>query len=169
MDENSPDTHRDYQLSETERMLVNLIRVGVIHKVDYQNGTAQVKFGGTETDFIPWFTLRAGKDKSWNPPNKGEQVMVLSPNGDLVQGVILVGLFSNQFPQNASKEGVHRIDYEDKSYYQHDNETQKTEFYHEGPLVIKGNILTKITSEHPVIIESNAALTLKGSSKTVVL
>jgi phage baseplate assembly protein V len=76
---------------DTPRQLANLIRFGTVHTVAGKR--VQVKIGGLLTRPLPWVSPRAGKTKSWSPPTVGEQVVVLSPNGDLGAGVVLGGIF----------------------------------------------------------------------------
>ena len=46
---------------------------------------------------------RAGADREWDPPTIGEQVVLLSPSGNLAQGVVLTGLFSDLIPANGDR------------------------------------------------------------------
>lgn len=73
------------------RQLANLIRFGTVQAVAGKR--VQVKVGGLLTRPIPWVSTRAGKTQSWSPPDIGEQVVVLSPNGDLGAAVALGGIF----------------------------------------------------------------------------
>ena len=77
------------------RQLANLIRFGTVHTVAGKR--VQVKVGGLLTRPIPWITPRAGKTTSWSPPDIGEQVMVVSPNGDLGAAVAIGGLFCDAY------------------------------------------------------------------------
>lgn len=90
-----------YAITELDRRLANMIRVGTIKEVDLDAGLAGVQLGDPddddgdfETDFLPWLVARAGqKRKKWTAPEVGEQVLVLSPSGELSQGFILGGIF----------------------------------------------------------------------------
>lgn len=77
------------------RQLANLIRFGTIQTVASKR--VQVQVGGLLTRPIPWVSPRAGKTKSWSPPDIGEQVMVLSPNGDLGASVAIGGIFCDAY------------------------------------------------------------------------
>ena len=79
--------------AEISRRLENLIRLGTIAEVDYQNAKARVKSGAILTDFLPFATARAGDVKTWTPPSIGEQVFVFSMSGELTNGVILTGIY----------------------------------------------------------------------------
>ena len=88
------------------RKLANLIRFGTVQAVAGKR--VQVKIGGLLTRPIAWVSTRAGQTKSWSPPDIGEQVMVLSPNGDLGAGVALGGIFcdANDLPDGANADTV---------------------------------------------------------------
>jgi len=88
------------------RKLANLIRFGTVQTVAGKR--VQVKIGGLHTRPIAWVSTRAGKTKSWSPPDIGEQVMVLSPNGDLGAGVAIGGIFcdANDVPDEANADTV---------------------------------------------------------------
>ncbi len=79
-------------ISELFRRVNNIIRVGKVVSVDYTNAKAQVKIGQITTDFMPWLTPSTA---AWIPLKNGEQVVVLSPNGDLRMGMILPSLYQN--------------------------------------------------------------------------
>ena len=97
-------------LNELERRLSNLINIGVVSEVDYDKCTARVKIGEIETAHLDFATIKAGKAKIWNPPEIGEQVLVLSPCGDLNNGIIWGALYakSSKAPSNI-KSKEHRI------------------------------------------------------------
>jgi phage baseplate assembly protein V len=86
--------------------LANLIRFGTVQAVAGKR--VQVKIGGLLTRPIAWVSARAGNTKSWSPPDIGEQVLVLSPNGDLGAAVALGGIFcdANDVPEGATSDNV---------------------------------------------------------------
>lgn len=56
--------------------------------LDLVKAKVRVKLGENLRGWLPWLTT-AGHLKTWNPPVVGEQVVVLSPGGDLEQSVVL--------------------------------------------------------------------------------
>jgi phage baseplate assembly protein V len=88
------------------RQLANLIRFGTVQTVAGKR--VQVQVGGLLTRPIPWLSTRAGKTKTWSPPDIGEQVMVLSPNGDLGAAVAIGGIFCDAYdiPRDANANTV---------------------------------------------------------------
>lgn len=88
------------------RQLANLIRFGTVQAVTGKR--VRVQLGGLLTRPIPWVSTRAGQTKSWSPPDIGEQVVVLSPNGDTTAGVAIGGIFcdANDVPEEANADTV---------------------------------------------------------------
>ena len=124
-----PDTQRQEQnwaLVELERRLSNLARIGVVHEADYPAARLRIRYDVTPdgtpvvTTWLPWITQRAGADRSWWAPEVGEQVMILSPSGDLGQGIVLAGLYQQKYPANADTADLTRVDWDDGSWVLHD-------------------------------------------------
>jgi len=110
---------------ETTRRVENIARLGTVLAVRHASpARCRVKLGDNTTDWIPWFTCRAGgkQGSMWWAPVVGEQCMVLSPGGDLAQGVALLGLYSDKKPQGASEAGMFRMDWSSDDYMQHNTE-----------------------------------------------
>ncbi|PQZ91929.1 MULTISPECIES: phage baseplate assembly protein V [Pseudomonas] len=103
------------------RMLENLIRFGVIAAVQMEPPRVQVKTGALDTAWLPWLALRAGADQEWDPPTVGEQVILLSPSGQIANGVVVTGLFSDHIPANGNRAGLHRRTYADGAVIEYDS------------------------------------------------
>lgn len=84
-----------YKISDLYRRLNNIIRVGKVVAVDYNQAKAQVQIGKIKTAYLPW--LIPSTD-TWIPIKQGEQVLVLSPNGNISMGVILPALYQSAKP-----------------------------------------------------------------------
>ncbi len=89
----------DTQLTELLRLLRNLIRTGVVTKVDTNRGVCRIATGNLETDWRPWLTMRAGNSRTWWAPSRGEQVLLLSVGGELTTSFVLPAVYSDQFPE----------------------------------------------------------------------
>ena len=97
------------QLGELQRRLDNLLRFGTVTELDHKAARARVQCAGNLTAWLRWFAPAAGQDDTeWRPPSLGEQVMILSPSGELRAGVILSGLYSDQAPANGDAAGLFR-------------------------------------------------------------
>ena len=86
-------------IAELFRRVNNLLRVGKVVAVDYGKARARVKIGGITTDFLPWLVPSTA---TWFPLKKGEQVVVLSPNGDFSFAMILPALYQSAKPAPSS-------------------------------------------------------------------
>ena len=100
-----------FSLIELERRLANLIRVATIESVDTAAATCRVRIGELVTGDLPWLTARAGDTRSWSAPDVGEQVLVVSPFGDLAQGIVLPSLYQAAHPAPESSADIKAIHY----------------------------------------------------------
>ena len=85
------------------RRLSNILRPGVISEVDYDRARVRVLFSSDKefsfiSAWLPFFARRAGNTIDWNPPEPGEQCLVLAPGGELAGGFVLTGIYSNAHP-----------------------------------------------------------------------
>lgn len=111
-------------ISDLDRRLANLLRYGVIAELDENHADgprATVDLDdGNITDWLPWFAMRAGEDRSWWAPEPGEQVMVFSPSGELSQGTIMPGIYCNKYVANGASKDVRRTTYKDGTVVEYD-------------------------------------------------
>lgn len=103
------------------RLLENLIRFGVIAAVQMEPPRVQVTTGKLTTAWLPWLALRAGSDREWDPPTVDEQVILLSPSGQLANGIVVTGVFSDHIPANGNRAGLHRRTYSDGTVIEYDS------------------------------------------------
>lgn len=108
-------------LAALSRLLENLIRFGVISAVQMEPPRVQVTTGTLTTAWLPWLALRAGADREWDPPTLGEQVMLFSPSGQLANGIVVTGVFSDHIPANGNRAGLHRRTYADGTVIEYDS------------------------------------------------
>ncbi|MCW6649483.1 phage baseplate assembly protein V [Yersinia ruckeri] len=86
--------------AEIYRLLMNLIRFGIVEQVDLtlDPPKARVRCGELLTDWLPWSVRRAGNARTWWSPSKGEQVIILAAGGELSAGVIIAALYQKSAP-----------------------------------------------------------------------
>lgn len=82
-------------LNELERLISNLLRVGVVEEVDTEKMVCRVRTGDILTDWIRWGADRAGAGRSWWAPVAGEQVIIGAVNGELTTAFVLCSLYSD--------------------------------------------------------------------------
>jgi len=95
------------------RLISNLIRNGIVSEVDVAAERCRVTSGELTTNWIPWISLRAGTTRTWSAPSEGEQVILLSPEGDTANAVALLGLNSDAYPAPAHKADLHVVQHGD--------------------------------------------------------
>ncbi len=115
----------NFALSELQRLLHNLVRVGSIQSVDHggpgKPARVRVTIGDLVTDWRPYHECRAGGTTTWNPPTVGEQATVLSPSGDLGAAVVLVGLNSTANPAPSNDPNKTITKYPDGAVMEYDH------------------------------------------------
>lgn len=122
----------EYRIAELERQISNVLRYGTICEADYPKARVRVKCGDNITGWLPWFTTRASNDVSWWAPEVGEQVMLLSPSGDLAQAAVLPSIFQNAYPACADRPTIERRVYEDGAVIEYDREAHLLHAYVPG-------------------------------------
>jgi len=101
----------NFDFSELERRLANIIRVGTVIAADYTDARVTVRCDGIATDWLPWVTRRAGNDRDWWAPDIGEQVIVIAPSGVMRAAFVLPALYANAHPEPAASPDIHTIRY----------------------------------------------------------
>ncbi|WP_208438645.1 phage baseplate assembly protein V [Bartonella grahamii] len=112
---------RDKEITDLKRRVANMVVVGKISHVDHKNARYRITSGNLVSDWIPDTQARAGKTRSYEGRDVGEQVIVLSSSGDLSQGVI-VGSLHTDANQAADKGSIHRTIYPDGTSLEYDDE-----------------------------------------------
>ena len=107
--------------SELLRLILNLIRFGTIADINHATHRVRVRIGGNLTTWRPWIVQRAGDAQTWFPPSMGEQVIVLSPEGDFTNAVILPTVYSDKFAPPSTDPAHHTTRYKDGSVIQYDS------------------------------------------------
>lgn len=91
-----PPDRENPENADLGRLLGGLLRFGEIDSVDLDAGKAVVRDGEAMTPPLDWI-MPIGDTSVWMAPTVGAQVMVLCPEADPAQGVILNGLRSSAF------------------------------------------------------------------------
>lgn len=154
------------EATDQARRANNLIRYGVVKEADYSKAMIRVETQGGEitTDWIPWATMRAGNDKSWDPIEVGEVVMLLSPSGELANAVAMPAVWSGN-NQNGDRAGLHRRTYQDGTVVEYDRQAHRLlvdTTGSTGSVVIKTQS-ARIEAAGAVEVEAQGQVTLKGS------
>ncbi|WP_353272105.1 phage baseplate assembly protein V [Wolbachia endosymbiont (group B) of Apomyelois bistriatella] len=116
-----------FAISELNRKLANIIRIGLVKEIDYEKAKVRVKIGELLTDYLPWITSKAGKDRDWSPPDIDEQVVVFSPLGELSLGVVLAGIYQEKYPALENKKEINSVKFQDGTKFTYDKEKHHLE------------------------------------------
>ncbi|MGQ1606308.1 phage baseplate assembly protein V [Acinetobacter baumannii] len=87
--------------ADINRRLENLIRFGTIKTVNPSKPIplVTVDLDDIVTPEIRFFNARSGDDSTWDPPSLDEEVMVISPCGEIgPTSVVFYGLYNNEHP-----------------------------------------------------------------------
>jgi phage baseplate assembly protein V len=94
-------------VQDLSRRMENLLRPGKILAVDHDRARARASLGeNLFTTWLPYFARRAGNTIDWDPPEVGEQCLVLAPGGELSGGFVLTGLYSSAHPAPAKEKNL---------------------------------------------------------------
>lgn len=136
---------------ELARLLQNLIRLGTVSEVQYANPPrVRVKTGALETNWLVWVERRAGTTTTWNPPTVGEQVVLLSPGGDLTGAIVLSGVNSDDIAPPSDDPNTHVVQYPDGATYAYDHVA--------GRLIVTGVKSLVVDCQDAVINSANTLL-----------
>ncbi|MBP2227550.1 phage baseplate assembly protein V [Azospirillum agricola] len=108
---------------ETERRLSNVVHYGTVEEADYAKARLRIRIGENVTTWIPWAASRAGGDRSWHPPEVGEQILLVAPGGDLNQACVLGSVYQTKHGAPADKATVTRTVWKDGATLEYDRET----------------------------------------------
>lgn len=139
-------------LAECFRLINNIIRIGTIAEVDVTRARVRVQAGDNLTGWRPWLSARAGTTLDWDPPTVDEQVILVSPAGDLAQSVVLTGLFAGNAP--AASEDLWRRVFPDGTQMSYDH--------------AKKELVADFVGKVNVNINGDATVNIGGNATTAV-
>lgn len=108
------------QSQDHEQLTGDVLRLGRIASVDHAAGTCTVESGDLVTGQLHWIAFRAGAARLWSPPTVGEQCLVLSPEGDIENGLVLTGIYCDAFPAPSDNPDVVHLEFTDGAVIAYD-------------------------------------------------
>jgi phage baseplate assembly protein V len=157
----------EFRISELERRLNNLVRLGTIAEADYPAARVRVKSGDLLTAWIPWLTRRASNDGDWWAPEVGEQVLLVSACGDPAQAVAIPAVYQQVHPASSDRESVARIDFADGGFVQYDRQAGELSINVIGATVITVGDDANITVGGKTTLVSDGTVEIDGGSGAV--
>lgn len=101
------------QSNDHEQLTGEVIQVGTVASVDHAARTCTVQLGDLVTGDLHWFALLAGRVKLWCPPSVNEQCAVFCPEGDVDNGLVLPGIYSDANSPSTSDPDVFELEFPD--------------------------------------------------------
>lgn len=154
--------------AELARRLENILRIGTVAEV---SGTrCRVTLGAITTHWMPWFTQRAGNDATWWSLSVGEQVMVLSPSGELAAGVVLTGLYSNAKPSPSTDPNKAIVNFENGTTIVYDKaaELLSATIIGDADIEITGDLQANIQGSANLEVAENLTANIDGHATLTV-
>lgn len=155
-----------FSIAELQRRIENLVRVGTIEAADYSGHTpkCRVRMGELLSDWIPMSQPRAGGNRVFQAFEVGEQVLLAAPGGDFAQAVVLASVNQSGVPAAASHPDIHRIDYGNGDFIEHDRASGTLTLQLQGDLTIRvvGNVA--IQADGDIAIKAAGNLDLEAAS-----
>jgi phage baseplate assembly protein V len=140
-------------LNDIYRLLLNLLRKGTVLEVDHDAELCRVECGDLQTNWIRWMAFAAGETRDWNPPTPGEQVLVLSPGGDMADAVALRGITTDDIPAPSHSPTTHTRTYPDGARIEYDHDAH--------------SLVATLPAGATVLLEAPGSVTVKTANATV--
>lgn len=156
---------QNYALGDMDRRLANILRFGTIAAVDVANALVTVDLGDLVTDWLPWIAARAGENRTWAPPDIGEQVALLSP-GDPSQGLVIGSIFQDAHPANGNASKDTRVTFKDGTVIEQDRDSgvlNITASAGGAVNIVVGGSSFQINTSHIMLASNGASLELSAT------
>lgn len=141
-------------VAELERRISNLLRIGTIEQIDTAAARVRVRSGDILTAWLPWLTQRAGQDLTWWAPDIGEQVLVLSPGGELAAGLVLPSLYQSANPAPGDNQDKQITQYKDGTKIEYDRAAGLLTVDAVGDITIKAAGSVTLEAGGPVLVKA---------------
>lgn len=119
-----------------------VVRVGYISSVNYEEGTAQVVYKDRDNALSPFMPLWSNE---FNPPEIDTMVYVVHLQNGGTRGMIIIPPYTEQNRPPEGKKGIWRKDFGDGSYLRYDKATKQLDIVCDrlnisGDLHVGGNL-----------------------------
>ncbi len=99
-----------HRLARLEDRVAKTIMLGMLAEIDSTRGRARATIGELHTDWLPYALPAASAGVSiLRTPQAGEQCVIMCPDGELDNGVIVCGFATGDSAKTAQPEGDLRI------------------------------------------------------------
>lgn len=114
-----------YAVAELQRKLAGMIQITTITSVDHANKKLRVRLGADESAELPWPAIAGRNFVAWRPLRVGQQLILLSPNGDPAQGVVVGELYSQAVDAPSTDDAIDLIQFNNGNLIEHNMNTGK--------------------------------------------
>lgn len=110
-------------LSDLERRLAALVKIGKIEVVDHEKRQIKVAAGGMSSAWLPWPCEIGRNFKRWRPLRVSQQVVMIAPSGELAQAVVVGMLYSGDLDAPSGDPDVDVIAFDDGARVEYNSAT----------------------------------------------
>ncbi|MDM5178516.1 phage baseplate assembly protein V [Massilia sp. DJPM01] len=154
--------------AEIERLMSNMIRVGVVAALDEANARVKMRVNGLVTDWMPFNTGRAGATRTWSAPRIGEQLVVFAPYGDTGQAFAGQSVYQDDYPAPVASMHQEHVIFPDGSTADYNSASNTlTITVNGGGNVIVNCKHTTINTDDDVTVNTKIAIVNASISTTV--
>lgn len=152
-------------------LLKSIIRVGEIHSVNYENATARVHF--PDDDELVSYDMQilhrnTLKNKDYNMPDIGEDVLCLCLPSGLASGFILGSVYAGNITPPESIGDKRTVIFEDGSRFSYDRKIHQFDAQIESTTVMVNRQDIVINTPHDVTITAANAVNVTGVNNVTV-
>jgi len=149
------------RVEKLERRVFRLLQPGRIEQAEYATTPprVRVRLADRLSDWVPFVAGRAGNDKSWWPPEVGEEVMVLSPNGEALAAVALAALYHDQRPAPGDRPDLARFTFADGAVFEYDRAASVLS------VSLPGEARVQVVGDVTAQVGGNLAATVDGTAE----
>lgn len=150
--------HEAQQQRQRTRGAVSLGYIGRVGEGENE-GLYRVGIDGILSDWIEAGKTRAGSKRTRSTYTKGEQVVVVSPDGDISQGVIVCSINSEQYPEPTEDHELDITTYDDGTVISYHEGTQTLEVLVAGAGIINIKCQTaNVVAEKQITFDTPKAI-----------
>lgn len=159
-----------FEIAELKRRMDNMIRGGTIFEANYmaEPPVVRIQDGELTTGWLPFMTARAnGQEVSWDAPEIGERVTVISPSGDMSNARVILGsLYCDAHPAPAVNPDVITRMHADGAHdtYNRELNTRTIQIPQDGALKIRvGGTVISATEDAVTITAPDITMTAENA------
>lgn len=153
------------RVAELERLIANIVRVGVVSSVGDEAGSARVLFDDRDdmVSFdLPVMQRQTSQNKDYAMQDVGEQVVCLFLPSGVEQGFVLGSLYSSQESRPANSRDVRRVQFSDGTAIEYNRATHVLTADVQGNVVVNATGNINASAEGEVVITA-PNITLNGT------